>query len=387
MAEITIETLIQAVTATQIYARLVTIASALGLETESWRKGDPTRTTFDAVSRTEETRDADIVLAIKGGFLDLASGSWLTLLARHGFNVERVGATYASATVRYTNGAAAQVEIENVDDVTARNSASKATYRNTEIGTLLGGIGETLDIIFEAEVAGSGGTSGVGEIDELVDAIPNVSIASITSAVGVDAESDADLRARCRAKMQSISSGGPKGAYEFFATTPEYNGGANVTRVRVFPQSTTGHVTVIVAGPSGAVDPGDVTLVEDAIAVYATPLCITADVASASNLSLPITYGLAVYDTINKTSDEIKAIVSDALTAAFLVKKPGFDITPDTYPEGTVYKAYIEAVILNAVAPHGFSCVLTLPAADTNVVGNEVVIVGTITATVTVVAT
>lgn len=382
MAEVTLDSLIQRVTKSQIYAKLLTIASALGLATESWQPGDPTRTTFDAVSRTEETRDDLVIDAIKGGFRGLAKGSWLTLCARYLYKVERQGATYATFTGTLTNGSGAAFLGIQPGDLTARNPTTKKTYHNTTGGDLAGGVGETLPLEWEADEAGSASSSGVGAVTELVTALPNVSFANTTAGVGTNEESDPALDARCEAKMQSISPGGPKGAYHYFATTKDFNGGAGVTNTRVFADKVTGIVTVIIRGPSGPVDTGDVALVEAALDTYATPLCIEVDVVNATAQSLNITYILGVYDTVNKTTSEIETLVFDALTAAFAAKKPGFDITPDTTPEGRVYKSNLEAIILNAVAPHGFGVSVLFPLGDTTVYGSNVVTVGTLIATI-----
>ena len=80
---------------------------------------------------------------------------------------------------------------------------------------------------------------------------------------------------------------------------------------------------------------------------------------------------------------QIKDKVQAALIAAFATKKPGFDITSGL--SGFVYKTYLEAVILNAVAPHGFGVTITTPAGDTTVNGDHVVVLGAVTATVNVV--
>src|SRR6478752_4307759 len=41
--------------------------------------------------------------AIRGGLLDYAEDDWLTLLAANLFGVERIGLTFATVTVRFTN--------------------------------------------------------------------------------------------------------------------------------------------------------------------------------------------------------------------------------------------------------------------------------------------
>lgn len=383
MSEVTLETLITAVTSTKIYAKLLTLAQAVGLSTESWQDGDPTKTLLDSVSRRDETRESLIVDAIRGGLLDLAEGGWLTLLARYGFKVERRGATFATCTVRYTNAGTAFAEIEEPEDSTTKNSTTEAFFRNTTVGVIPAGGFVDLEVI--ADVAGSDANSAVGEIDYLVTSIPNVTVSNTTAAIGTDEETDEELRARCRAKMQSISPNGPRGAYHYFATTPEYNEGAAITRTRVVPDSDTGDVQVYLAGAAGAVSSDDRQLAEDAIDAWATPLCIEATVSSATNFSQAVTYTLWVYDDVSLTVAEIEEAVENALLEALRTRPIGGDVIPPA-ATGAIYKDWLEAVILRAVHPYGFKVTLATPTVDVALTIGQVMTLGAVTATINLVA-
>ncbi len=384
MPETTLDTLITAATRTSVYATLINFAQAIGLNTESWQPGDPTRTLFDAVSRRDELRDAIIVQAIRSGFLDLAERGWLTLLARYGFNVERRAATYAECTLVLTNNGAAVVGTIDANDLTVENEDTDATYRNSTGGTL-GGLASTLSVTIIAEVAGSGGTSGVGDIEGLVTSLANVTVTNTTAAVGTDEETDAELRIRCRAKLESLSPNGPKGAYYYVLTTPEINADTLITRVRVWAESNTGVATVFVAGAAGAVSGGQITAGQAIVEDYAEPHCVAATVTNATNVAQAITYTLWVYDTISLTSAEIEDTIETALLAAIAAKAIGGDIIPPA-TSGFLYTKWIEAQILNAVAPYGFKLTLAAPAADValtfTVSAADVVTAGAITATI-----
>ncbi len=384
MAETTLATLITALTRTSIYGTLIATAQAIGLNTESWQPGDPTRSLFDAVSRIDETRDRIILDAIRGGFLDLAEGGWLTLLARYGFNVERRAATFAECTLRLTNNGAAVVGAIDANDLTVENTGTDATYRNSTGGTL-GGSGSTLLVTIIAEVAGSNGTSGVGEITGLVTSLANVTVTNTSAAVGTDGETDPELRTRCRAKLESLSPNGPKGAYHYVVTTPEINAGTLITRTRVWAESATGIASVFVAGAAGAVSGAQVTAAQAVVEDNAEPHCVAATVINVSNVTQAITYTLWVYDSISLTSAEIEDAVETALLAAIAGKAIGGDVIPPA-TSGFLYTNWIEAQILAAVHPYGFKLTLTTPAADVALVLTsstaQVVAAGAITATI-----
>lgn len=364
-----------------VYAKLLAFAAALGLQTETWHPGDPTRTLFDADSRLHAGRERLVVELIKAGFLDLASGDGLTLCAKYLFGVDRVPATYATCTLRFTNTGNALFAIDP-EDYTLLNSDTQKTYRNSTGGTL--NPNSTLDVTITAEEAGAASSAGIGEIDTLVNALPKVSVSNVTTAVGTDAESDPALRARCRAKLGSLSPNGPADAYAFVALTPELVNGRVISRVRVVDNSTVGEVQVYVAGPSGAVDAPTVADVDAGIETYANPLCNSATVTSATNAPQNITYTLWVYSGVNKQSAEIQADVQAALIEALKTRPIGGDITPPALT-GYIYKGFIEATILQAVAPYGYRVTVSAPAADVSLAVNQVAVLGTLTATINVV--
>ena len=87
-----------------IYARGLAVAQALGLNVTSWVAGDPTRSLYHFLSNILETLEIQVAGYVSSGFLDYATGNWLTLLAEQLYGVTRTEATYASTTVRLTNG-------------------------------------------------------------------------------------------------------------------------------------------------------------------------------------------------------------------------------------------------------------------------------------------
>lgn len=373
MATTTLANLIVAAARDALYSTMLSAASALGLSTESWTPGDPTRTLFDVTARMQEAYEAGTVAAIKAGFLTLATGDSKTLVARYVYNEERVPATYAECTCQLSNAGVLPYTWDP-DDLIAVDPVTGATFRNSTGGTLLGG--GTLDLTFIAEEAGTDSNAGIGDIDTLATPIAKITITNTTAAAATDEEGDDALEARCLAKLGSLSPNGPADAYHYVATTPSLTGDSETTRTRVIDDSVTGDVTVYLASASGDVTTGARDAVEDAIETWATPLTINVTVTRATELAIPITYTLWVYDSIGKTTGVIQQDIEDALLAAFALRPIGGD---DSDPgPGVIYRDFILTTILQAVAPHGYRITLTLPAGNTTLTAGQVATVGTI---------
>lgn len=364
-----------------IRQKLFDILQVLGVDAESWESGDPTRSLLDSTSRLLSTFEPANVAAINSGFRELATGPGLTIWARQMYNVERIPATYAVCVVRITNAGGALIEIEP-DDLTFLSSATQKTYRNTTGGTLLGG--GTLDVTVAAEESGSDSNALPGEIDSLVDSIPRVSVTNTTTAIGTNEERDADLQSRSLASLGALSSNGPSDAYNFVTRTPKLVNGRVITRARVIDDSTVGEVEIYIAGPSGAVDAPTVADVDAGIETWCNPLCNSHTVASATNAAINITYQLWVYAGINKTGADIETAIEKALADALTTRPVGGDITPPS-AVGYLYRGFLEATILQAVAPFGYRVLVTTPITDTALAANQVATLGTVTHAINVV--
>lgn len=363
----------------EIYDYALGIATALGLPVSTWQAGDPTRSLYHLEAEILSSLEEVVVGYIKSGFLDYATGTWLKVLAEQVFGVTVDDATYATTTVTLTNGGGGLYVIEP-GDLTLKNSTTGVTYHNTTRGTLAPGPRTTLDITVVADVAGSDGSAGATEIDAMVTTLLGVTCSNATAAVGVDEQDESVTRQQCRDKLDSLSPSGAKGAYAYVARNSDLTGTNGITRVRVYDSSTTGDVTVYLAGPSGAVSSADRTLVEDAILEWATPLCITPTVTSASNVTVAVTYELWVYKSVNKTAAEIEAAVETALEDMFASRSIGGDIVaPAT--TGKLYLSLIESTI-RSVYPQAFRVSVSAPAGDTSLANNEVAVLGTVTPTI-----
>lgn len=308
---LTITQLTTVLTREQVKAKMYALAAALGLPTTSWVSGAPTRVLIAIISEIYGAFLAPLlVLLAKSGFLDDAEDSWLTLLARLVYGVTRRDATNASGTLTVTN-ASGGIYSFDPGEFFAQNSATGATYTNTESFTL-NGVG-SVDVSMQAEQAGSAGSAAAAAIDTLVTVLLSVTCSNAAAFVGIDGETDPELRDRCRAKLGALSPNGPADAYRYIALTQEYNGGANINRAVVLPSSGNSTVSLIVAGPDGAPSGGDVTKVQTAIDSYATPDTVTATAFAATNQDLSYTVTAIVSTDAKLTDSDWQGAIKVAL--------------------------------------------------------------------------
>ena len=172
---------------------------------------------------------------------------------------------------------------------------------------------------FAAVVSGTAsGAASNNLVTQAVTSLIGVSVGNVGQWLGANTESNLALAARCRLKLQSISNGGPSGAYLFFALTaqayapllnPPLTGrpSSPITRAISVVDKTTGTVTTTIANaagaPSGASYPqpgtpppddgGDVYATAAVIQAYAVPLATTSIVQAATPLA--VTVAVTVY--------------------------------------------------------------------------------------------
>lgn len=388
MSLMTLAELVVQETKDAIYEHALSIAESLGLPVTSWQPGDPTRSLYHVVSEILATLEETAVVFIKSGFLSLVAAAanedeamypWLVITAKEYFNVDAIEATFATTEVELTNSSGALYVID-AGDLTFKNTSTDKTYHNTSGGTL--SPGGTLTVDVEADEAGSDSNASAGEIDDLVTTLLGVTCTNDTAAVASDAEAPNALVDRCREKLGSLSPNGPRDAYSYVAKTPDLTGISTVTRVRVFGDGTTGEVTVYLASASGGVSGSDVTAVEEALATYATPLCVTLTVASASEVTVAVTYQLWIYRGVNKTEDEVEEAVQDALEDLFAARPIGGDIIPPALT-GKLYKSLIESAIRSVFPGYAFRVSVSAPSGDTSLTNSQVATLGAVTPTIT----
>lgn len=382
---VSLATLLIQATKAQILNYALGIAQNLGLPVTSWQAGDPTRSLYMLESELLSTLESVVVGFISSGFLDFAHGDWLNVKAKQDFGVDVPGATFASTSCVLTNSGGSVFDDIEVGAITAKNTSTGKTYRNVTGGALAAAVGmtpATLALSFTADEAGADSSAGEGEIDDLVTTMLGVTISNPTAAIGLDAQDESTTVQQCRDKLGSLSPDGPKEAYAYVARNPDLAGTRAATRVRVYSDSDTGDVTVYLASSSGPIAEPDRALIETAILTWATPLCITPTVLSATGVAVAVTYTVWLYKSANKTADEAKADILAALENMIATRPIGGDIIPPA-ATGSLYASLIESTI-RAVYPQVFRVVITLPG-DTSLGNGQVATLGAVTGTVNLV--
>jgi hypothetical protein len=365
----TLASLIQSYTTAQIFTKWISILQSLGVSTDSWQTGDPTRETgyaFSEILAAFEDPDVGFPATIAGGLLGLAAGPWLSLLGAQNFNTTRNFATFAESSVTLTNETSSDFGDFEIGDVTLEDSETKATYRNLTAFSLGPNATATFDVA--ADIAGTVSNAGIGEIDTInTPGMPGVTCTNTTVAIAIDDEADDKYTERCQEKFGSVSPAGPRDAYDYAIKTPSLQTDAsntsNVTRTLPLEESDFGDAIIFIAGAGGALSSDDVTRAQDTIEKWANPFVVGAEMISASNVVIPVTYQLWLYDSINLTDSQIEAVVAAALAKAFEDRDIGGDkLTPGS--SGYIYVDWIKAIIIEAVAPYAFKCTVSLPVAD-----------------------
>lgn len=305
----------------------LTVAQGLGIDTTTWRTGDPTKSTYDFLAEALSTTDSRIAEFIKAGFLSSATEDWLTILAHDLYGVDRVQATFATSAVTIKNNGGGFYPIK-AGSITFKSSVSGKTYHNVSDEPDLSA-GVQLVIAVQADDSGSDSSAGVGEIDTLVTTKLGVDVLASTAAVGVDQQSDPSLVEQCLASRGALSPNGPRDAYEYVCTRPELTGVQDITRATSDGNSGTLAVTIYVAGPSGPVAGASAIAAQAACEQWATPLCVTPTVNNSTADVIAVTATLS-----GSLPAGYAAKVAAALGVLFaglpIGKGAGYDIDPTT---------------------------------------------------------
>lgn len=392
MSTLSLATLTRQASKTEIYEKALALAEALGLPVSTWQPGDPTRSQYHLEAEELATLEVLVVNFIRVAFLDLIAAAaeagdagartWLKIRAEQDFGVTVPEATYATTDVVLTNTGGGRYPIEP-GDLTFKSTTTGKTYHNTTGGTLLSGPGTTLTVTVVADEAGAESSASAGEIDQLVTTRLGVTCSNPTAAVGVDEQAPSTTVSQCRNKLSSLSPNGPKGIYEFVALSADLTGTTAVTRARSYGSTDTGDVTVYLAGPSGAVGEPDRELVEEAILEWATGLCVTPTVLSATPVPVAVTYSLWVYKSVNKTVEDIEEEVEEALEQMLAARKIGGDIVPPA-TTGSLYKSLIESTI-RSLYTQAFRVSVSTPSGDTVLTQGQVATLGAVDGTIYIV--
>ncbi len=444
---------------------ILAIADGAGLPATGFPTGDPSERWTEIMGRAMAAWGSVPTMASRGLFLPLQTDpgdpgdlsadqtprpGFLSALGAGWFDTEREGATYATCFVTVRNDTAAPITFKAYkltfeDSDAPRADGGQATYRNAADAsiyvnldgsvTINPGASKTLPLVAD-QIGVYGSTSAVDLITVLQTTTYGVlTITGSTKATGRDREGRDDYIARCLLAEDSNAPGGPGNAYRRAATTAKdkgplqrYDGTGPVaiTVVLVSPDSSTNEVTLIYAGPDGAVGAVDVlsananilgVLLADPITgAYhnAEPLGVVPDTVvllpgitsdpggyggvSATNQTIAVTYSVHVrakdvpggatpgtYTSGGSPPPQIAALFT-AIAAALSAYLPslGPGARDEAAGTGYVYTADIGDTIAGG-APGLYAPAVTVPATPTtSVIITHVPTAGTILGTIVV---
>lgn len=373
-------------TADEVEEAIYTAIEGRGAKTTAWKPGAVVRTIIAGVSIVVAALSGLVALVASGGFVELAEGDWLTLVARYVFGVERITGTFATGEVTLVNAGATPYS-GGADDLIVQNSTTAAVYRST--GAWSVAAYSSADVEVQAVEVGSDSTSPAGDIDALVTTLSGVTVSNTVALVGTDAEEDPALRTRCSERTGALSPNGPRDAYGYAARNAVTLDGDAIGVTRVATEAVgDGTVNVWVATASGGVtgDPADpaTDLGAIAAAIYeeVEPLAVEAVVASATPLTIAVTLEMWIYTSAGLTEVEVGTMVGEALLELFAATPIG------GHRVGSTRKMYRDDIVsaIDAVDERVFHVDLTLPATDVDVAIDEVPVLGTTNATIHLVA-
>ena len=343
---IPISQLLTPLTAAQIRATIVSALVAMGVPADQWLAGGVFSSILTIVSQLLANFSALICSALAGQFLSEATGSWLILLAYYVYGVTAQPATFANGSLTLLNSGGGTYGPYAIGAATFQDLTTKQTYTNAAVFTL--GPSTSLTIPIRATVAGSKGSAVPGGVNCLVTIMLGVTCSNANAVVGLDAQSDADLRAMCLAAMASTSVRGPRTAYNW-AVRNAVNSGVpvNINRVSVSESSSTGVVTVTAASPVGAPIAGDITAAAAAIEAKVRPAGVTVNLVSATQVNYTQTITIWVTALPGLTAAGVQFAAENALDAWFaLYPIGGLAGSGITFGyTGQVYASGVEGVI------------------------------------------
>lgn len=297
----TVSDLITAKSRDTLFEEGLSVAQGEGLPTTAWQAGSVPRTLLKADATALADLHATQAAIAKGAFLDDSEGPWLTLHAASRFQVTRVAATFNEGTVVVTVASGAGPHTIAAAGLLVTDGVRRWRSTNTTAVTVTSAA--TTNFTVRAEGPGSAYDVTNDTIDQVVSpALAGLSVNNPSSSwitlSGADEESDASVRARCRAKWSTLGRGANLDAYAYWATTcPDAE---TITRAKVVAGSGDGTLIVYIAQAT-AVPAGGQAATVQAWVNGQKPVTDTVTVTAATAATITVTgsvrFTAATYDT------------------------------------------------------------------------------------------
>lgn len=359
-----------ATTADAYLTQILATLAANGFPATAWQSGNAGRTLARADAEALADLRAVVAEVAMGGFLDEATGDWLTLLAAGIFDLDRIVATYAIGQVTLT--CSSSVGPYNITAAGLVVSDGTRRWRSTNTSTQTLASGGTLTLEVKAESPGTAYNVSGSTITVLVSpSLAGVTVSAVSSWLttsAVDDQTDADLRAQCRLRWSTLGRGANLDAYEYNALNA---GQSSVTRAQTVSGGGNGTVTVYIAQSAATATSPQVAAVQ-AYINNIKPVTDTVTVTAATAITVNVTATIYVLAASDSTSN--RTLATDALTAY---------INGLALGDATVDSVKIGAALYAAAGVRDVD--VTTPSGDTVISAGQVAVPGTYTLTWTTV--
>lgn len=374
-----IDTLLDPMTVDQCRATIYSVIAATGVDTTLWKPGAVTRTLITGAAIILAALSTMVALIGRSGFLEYATGSWLTLVALYVYGVDRILATFAAGSV-IINNSGGGVYSYAIGDLQLVNPTTGKTYRNTAVVSV-GALQTGVVVPIVADESGSGSSALLGEISAFATPPLGLSVSNPAAVLGTDDEEDPPLRQRCRDKLGALSPNGPPDAYGYVARNAKRSDGSpiGITRVRI-EKDGYGNIFAYLASPSGVVPPADVAAVDLLLQQQATPLGVTLYTSSATAAIITTSANIWLYNESALTTDQLTATINTALVAYLKTTPIGGNIIG--VGPGKIYHDVLAGVIARATPASGADLGIfrvDIPPGDITLSTFDVPILGTTT--------
>ena len=342
------------------------VLGILGAQTGSWKPGAVVRAIITAAAVFGAAITQLIAAIAKSGWLELCEGPWLDLVAWYVYGLTRNAATYAEQYVSLTNAGGGDFDWAPGEFVMSHVTSGK-TYRNVEAISLrsVGTPQATAQALMRAVESGHASNAFAGTVTVINVPAANVTATHAGSFIGLDEESDSELKIRCYESTASISPNGPREVYATIAKNATRTDGTRigVTRVRINSSSDNGNVTVVCALASGALSEPDLARVQELLRAYAEPHCVTVTALNSEPVNVQVGYEIWVYSDAGLSDTQWTDLVSSKLSSYIASQPIGGNVITQGSSTGYVYTSALSGVVKGA-RDEIFRVALSSPGAD-----------------------
>ena len=355
---ISLPTLLSPVTAAQARTTAVNQLVSYGIPANNWRRGGVFSTLLSVFCAIYAGLFALVTQAINSMFLGTASGLWLTALAYYVYGVTSQKATFGTTPYTLTNTGGGVYSFAPGQFV-AQCGVNGNLFTNVDTFSLAAGtpsIPSTATFNIVAQVAGSAGGGPATTITTLVTTMTSVTGTNPQACLGLDVDTDTQVRVKCYAALAARSQKGPAGAYLAAiygysnipgATNPVTGQPVNVNRVQVYTDPDTGNISVYLASPAGVPDANDIVGVQTAIDTVARPMGVVATATACTPVYADGTITLWSDSVGAKAAQDVEVIAYAELLVAF-ASYPIGGLTKPPGTQGYLWASYVEGVAMRA---------------------------------------